>query len=174
MRFLNWFFPHHAPFTEDQIIFQLPNRNQPRCLNLLMGIHRSGLKEYLLSGKISHMGHRTVLLRYFNPVGTDVSEEIGELPRGVPNNLMPFITQTAAGIRPQLKIFGSDYSTSDGTEPVEVFNVGTGQEISILKVARAFEQVNGLRLNYTFTDRIPLDLEKIWNDSSEARSIFQW
>ncbi len=131
-----------------------------------------------------------ISLRYFNPIGAHSSAEIGELPTGIPNNLVPFITQTAAGIRKQLSIFGNDYNTPDGTavrdyihvtdlakahivalnrlinkqnkSKTEVFNVGTGKGHSVLEVVKTFENVTGLKINYKIVDRRPGDIEKIW------------
>jgi UDP-glucose 4-epimerase len=143
-----------------------------------------------------------ISLRYFNPIGAHESAEIGELPIGTPNNLVPFITQTAAGIREQLSIFGRDYHTPDGTairdyihvsdlaqahivalnrllnglneSAYEVFNLGTGKGNSVLEVVNTFEKVSGLKLNYRFVDRRAGDIEKIWADVSLANKELKW
>lgn len=143
-----------------------------------------------------------IALRYFNPVGAHPSALIGELPRGVPNNLVPFITQTAAGKRECLSIFGNDYPTPDGTclrdfidivdlakahvcavkrmldgkmeENYEVFNVGTGNPVSVTELVNAFEAANDLKLNYKFTPRRPGDTTAIWADPSKANDKLGW
>ncbi len=143
-----------------------------------------------------------VLLRYFNPVGAHPSGFIGELPRGIPNNLIPFITQTAIGLRPELKVFGNDYKTPDGT-PIrdyidimdlvdahisaiervtecqtdtdpEVFNLGTGKGATVLEVIKTFEAVTGQKLNYKIVGRRPGDIEKVWADTSFANKELGW
>ena len=143
-----------------------------------------------------------VALRYFNPIGAHASALIGELPRGVPANLVPFITQTAAGVRSQLSVFGNDYHTPDGTPlrdyidvvdlarahvaavgrmlggeskaDYEVFNIGTGKPLSVLELIRKFEQVNGLKLNYQVVARRPGDVEAVWADTSLANRELKW
>lgn len=143
-----------------------------------------------------------ISLRYFNPVGAHESALIGELPRGVPNNLVPFITQTAAGIRNQLLVFGNDYNTPDGSavrdyihvvdlaaahviavkrlldkknkSNFEFFNLGTGKGMTVLELIRAFESVNNLKLNYKIVDRRPGDVEKIYADTSLANQELGW
>ena len=150
----------------------------------------------------SRPGARVIALRYFNPVGAHPSALIGELPSGVPDNLLPFITQTAAGIRQELRVFGSDYSTPDGScirdyvhvvdlakahvvamrrllagasqEPFEIFNLGTGQGISVLEMVRAFERVNGVKLNYKIVERRAGDIEKVWSDTTKANNVLGW
>ena len=145
---------------------------------------------------------RSIALRYFNPIGAHPSAEIGELPRGVPNNLIPFVTQTAAGIRPMLSIFGDDYNTPDGScirdyinvrdlaqahvvavgrmlgdrmkTPFEVFNVGTGRGVSTLEVVRTFEEVNHLKLNYKIVGRRAGDIEAVWADPAYANGELGW
>lgn len=145
-------------------------------------------------------GFRTIILRYFNPVGAHYSGTIGELPRGVPNNLGPYITQTAAGIRNELKIFGGDYDTLDGTcirdfihvsdlanahvaalnrlqdksIKTEIYNVGTGTGNTVLEVVKSFEKATGVKVNYTVTDRREGDIEKIWADTSKAFDLLNW
>jgi UDP-glucose 4-epimerase len=143
-----------------------------------------------------------VLLRYFNPIGAHPSALIGELPRGVPNNLVPFITQTAIGKRECLSIFGNDYPTPDGTclrdyidivdlakahvfavrrmlearmeADYEIFNIGTGRPVSVLELVQAFERVNGLKLNYRFAPRREGDVTAIWADPSRANTVLGW
>jgi len=147
-------------------------------------------------------GIYAIALRYFNPVGAHPSAEIGELPLGKPDNLVPFITQTAAGIREKLQIFGSDYNTPDGTairdyfhvvdlarahvlalqrmiegrskEPYEVFNVGAGRGITVLEIVKAFERVTGVKLNYEIVGRRAGDIEKVWADTTLAQKELGW
>ncbi|MBR5198841.1 MAG: UDP-glucose 4-epimerase GalE [Bacteroidales bacterium] len=143
-----------------------------------------------------------IALRYFNPIGAHPSALIGELPRGVPNNLVPFITQTAIGKRECLSIFGNDYPTEDGTclrdyidvvdlakahvvavsrmvegkmkEGYEIFNIGTGRPVSVQELVNAFEKVNGLKLNYKVAPRRPGDVVAIWADTKYANEELGW
>jgi UDP-glucose 4-epimerase len=143
-----------------------------------------------------------IALRYFNPVGAHPSALIGELPRGVPGNLVPFITQTAAGVREQLSVFGDDYNTPDGSAirdfinvvdlakahvvaierllneknktNYEVFNLGTGNGVSVLELVNTFQKVTGVKLNYKIVGRRPGDIEKIWADTSYANNELGW
>ena len=143
-----------------------------------------------------------ISLRYFNPIGAHPSALIGELPRGVPNNLVPFITQTAIGKRECLSIFGNDYDTEDGTclrdyidvvdlakahvaavsrmmegrmkEDYEIFNVGTGRPVSVHELVTAFEKVNGVKLNYVYAPRRPGDVVAIWADTKLANEELGW
>ncbi|MGD9978675.1 MAG: UDP-glucose 4-epimerase GalE [Bacteroidales bacterium] len=143
-----------------------------------------------------------IALRYFNPIGAHPSAEIGELPLGKPDNLAPFITQTAAGIRPKLQIFGDDYNSPDGTairdyfhvvdlakahvlaidrllkgsnkSGLEFFNVGAGRGVTVLEIVKAFEKVSGVRLNYEIVGRRPGDIEKVWADTTLASSELGW
>jgi len=145
-------------------------------------------------------GLGTVMLRYFNPVGAHDSALIGELPRGVPANLMPFITQTAAGVRDTLKVFGADYDTRDGTAirdyihvvdladahvkaiewlqanpgKVEYFNVGTGNGQTVLEVIDSFERSTGQKLNYEIVARRQGDIEQIWADTTKVEQVLGW
>ena len=147
-----------------------------------------------------HKGLGTVMLRYFNPVGAHESATIGELPIGVPANLMPFITQTAAGVRERLKVFGSDYNTRDGTairdyihvvdladahvkaiewlqehpDEVEFFNVGTGTGQTVLEVIESFERSTGQKLNYEIVGRREGDIEQIWADTTKVEQVLGW
>ncbi|HLN20260.1 MAG TPA: UDP-glucose 4-epimerase GalE [Bacteroidales bacterium] len=147
-------------------------------------------------------GLNAISLRYFNPIGAHPSAIIGELPRGVPENLVPFITQTAYGLRDQLKVFGNDYNTPDGTcirdylhvvdlarahvvalnrlvegrnkSKYEIFNLGTGLGVSVLEAIKSFEKVSGKKLNYRIVERRPGDIEKIWADPSYANRELGW
>ena len=143
-----------------------------------------------------------VALRYFNPVGAHPSVLLGELPRGVPNNLLPFITQTAAGIRECLSVFGNDYDTPDGTclrdyidvvdlakahvaainrmtqgrmkQDYEIFNIGTGRPVSVLELVTKFEKVNNLKLNYKIVGRRSGDVPAVWADVALANKELGW
>ena len=158
--------------------------------------------EDILSDCIKAYGLKGIALRYFNPIGAHPSALIGELPWGVPNNLVPFITQTAAGRRECLSIFGNDYPTPDGTclrdyidivdlakahvcavarmldgkmeQDYEIFNVGTGRPLSVLELVTAFEKVNGLKLNYKFAPRRSGDVTAIWADPTLANEKLGW
>jgi len=157
----------------------------------------------ILGEKILQSGtqeFKTILLRYFNPVGAHESAKIGELPNGVPNNLVPYITQTAAGKREKLTVFGNDYNTKDGTcirdfihvvdlaeahvaalnyseemsETFDVFNVGTGKGNTVLELIETFEKVNNLILKYSVGNRRPGDIEAIYTDTSKIESKLGW
>lgn len=143
-----------------------------------------------------------IALRYFNPIGAHPSALIGELPRGVPNNLVPYITQTAAGIRECLSIFGDDYDTPDGSclrdyidvvdlarahvvavermvsggskQRYEIFNIGTGRPVSVFELVRGFEQANDLKLNYKVAPRRAGDVTAVWADTTLANQELGW
>ena len=140
-----------------------------------------------------------MLLRYFNPVGAHPSGDIGEDPRGIPNNLMPFIAQVAIGHRPVLNVFGNDYDTPDGTgvrdyihvddlarghvaaldyitrhKGVEAVNLGAGKGISVLEMVQAFEQASGVSVPLHFAPRRPGDLPQFWADASKAKRLLNW
>lgn len=162
-------------------------------------------------GQTKHMGEQiiqdfcksndieAVLLRYFNPVGAHESAKIGELPNGVPNNILPFITQTAFGEREELKVFGNDYDTADGTcvrdfihvvdvaeahvKAIEVeqksenpliLNLGTGKGSSVLELISSFEEANGIKINWSFADRRPGDVPAIYANPEKAEKILNW
>ncbi|MFV0472075.1 MAG: UDP-glucose 4-epimerase GalE [Paludibacteraceae bacterium] len=146
--------------------------------------------------------YQAIILRYFNPIGAHPSAEIGELPNGVPNNLLPFVTQTAVGIRKQLQVFGNDYNTPDGScirdyinvvdlakahvvavkrmlenkskSNVETFNLGTGRGLSVLEIIKTFEKVNGLKVPYRIVDRREGDIEKVWAEPAYANNELGW
>lgn len=140
-----------------------------------------------------------VLLRYFNPVGAHESGEIGEAPNGIPQNLMPFVTQVSVGIRPKLSIFGGDYDTPDGTgvrdyihitdlarghvaalqfskenKGCESFNLGTGKGVSVLELVETFSRVNGVELPYEISDRRPGDVGMYYADTTRAEAVLGW
>lgn len=145
---------------------------------------------------------KSIILRYFNPIGAHPSAEIGELPNGVPQNLIPYLTQTAIGIREKLSVFGDDYDTPDGScirdyiyvvdlakahvtamnrildnrqkDKVEVFNIGTGRGVSVLELIHAFEAATGVKLNYQITGRRAGDIEKVWADPTYANTELGW
>ena len=145
--------------------------------------------------------HATIL-RYFNPIGAHPSAHIGELPNGVPQNLLPFVTQTAAGLRPELKVFGNDYNTPDGScirdyiyvvdlakahvkaidrmlkakdrEQVEVFNLGTGRGLSVFEIINEFEAATGVKIPYTVVGRREGDIEQVWAAPKKANEVLGW
>ncbi len=147
-------------------------------------------------------GLNAISLRYFNPMGAHPSSKIGELPIGVPQNLVPFITQTGIGIREQLSVFGDDYPTSDGTcirdyiyvvdlakahvvalqrllqakntDNYEVFNVGTGTGTTVLEVIHSFEKIAGIKLNYKIVERRPGDITEAYADTRKANEVLGW
>jgi UDP-glucose 4-epimerase len=145
---------------------------------------------------------KAIALRYFNPMGAHPSIEIGELPTGVPQNLVPFITQTGVGLRKELSVYGDDYPTEDGTavrdyiyvvdlakahvialkrllenknaSNYEVFNVGTGKGSSVLEVIKSFEKVSGKKLNYKIVDRRAGDITSAYADTTKANTVLGW
>lgn len=161
-------------------------------------INEEIIQDYIHSGAPI----KSIILRYFNPIGAHPSAFIGELPNGVPMNLIPFVTQTAIGIRKELKIFGNDYNTPDGTcirdyiyvvdlakahvkamervlehpetDKVEVFNIGTGRGLSTLEVVEGFEKATGVKLPWSFAPRREGDIEKVWGDVSKANKVLGW
>ncbi|MCD7962518.1 MAG: UDP-glucose 4-epimerase GalE [Rikenellaceae bacterium] len=150
----------------------------------------------------AHPQIKGISLRYFNPIGAHPSALIGELPKGVPGNLVPFITQTAAGLRDELSVFGNDYNTPDGSavrdyidvvdlarahvagmarmtqgkskSGYEIFNVGTGNGLSVLQLLNKFQEVNDLKIRYKIVGRRAGDIEKIWADTTYANEELGW
>lgn len=145
---------------------------------------------------------KSIILRYFNPVGAHPSAEIGELPNGVPQNLIPFLTQTAIGIRKELSVFGDDYNTPDGScirdfinvvdlakahvtalermledksdEKLEIFNLGTGVGLSVLELINSFERATGVKVSHKIVGRRSGDIEKVWAEPKKANEVLGW
>ncbi len=160
-------------------------------------INEEIIQDYIHSGAPI----KSIILRYFNPIGAHPSALIGELPNGVPMNLIPFVTQTAIGIRKQLKVFGNDYNTPDktcirdyiyvvdlakahvkamqrvleqDTDPVEVFNIGTGHGYSTLEIVEGFEKATGVKLPWEYAPRREGDIEAIWGNVDKANKVLGW
>ncbi|MBP7781204.1 MAG: UDP-glucose 4-epimerase GalE [Paludibacteraceae bacterium] len=185
--------PDHLPVTE-----QSPIKEATSPYGYTKQMSETIIRDAVHADEKIH----SILLRYFNPIGAHPSAEIGELPNGVPNNLLPYVTQTAMGIREKLRVFGNDYNTPDGTcirdyiyvvdlakahvaavtrmlnkkgkSPVEVFNLGTGKGVSVLEIINAFEKATGLKLPYEITPRREGDIEKVWADASYANKELGW
>ena len=179
-----------VPFTED-----MPTGD---CTNPY-GSTKAMIERILTDAAAADPTLSVVLLRYFNPIGAHPSGLIGEKPNGIPNNLMPYITQTAAGIRERLSVFGDDYDTPDGTgvrdyihvvdlarghlaaldyawdrTGCEVFNLGTGTGYSVLDVIHAFERANGVPVPYVIAPRRPGDIASCYADASKAQRVLHW
>ena len=184
--------PENLPVTE-----QAPIQKALSPYGNTKQINEEIIQDYIHSGA----NIKSVILRYFNPIGAHPSALIGELPIGVPMNLIPFVTQTAIGVRKQLKIFGNDYNTPDGTcirdyiyvvdlakahvaamtrvleedtEPVEIFNIGTGRGLSTLEVVEGFEKATGVKVNWEYAPRREGDIEKVWGNVDKANKVLGW
>lgn len=185
--------PENLPVTE-----QSPIQKALSPYGNTKQINEEIIQDYVHSG--AHI--KSIILRYFNPIGAHPSALIGELPIGVPLNLIPYVTQTAAGIREKLRVFGNDYNTADGTcirdyiyvvdlakahvkamsrildnpeaQPVEIFNIGTGEGVSTLQIIKRFEAATGVKLNWEFAPRREGDIEKVWGNVDKANTILGW
>ena len=182
----------NLPVTEDA-----PHQKATSPYGNTKEINEQIIYDYIHSGAAI----KSIVLRYFNPIGAHPTAHIGELPNGVPNNLIPFVTQTAMGIRKQLTIFGNDYSTEDGTcirdyiyvvdlakahvaamarvldketDKIEYFNIGTGSGNSTLEIVTTFEKATGVKVNWKFGPRREGDIEKIWGDCTKANTVLGW
>ena len=185
--------PDFNPVTESALIKQAtsPYGNTKQiCEEIIRDVIRSGVS------------FKSIILRYFNPVGAHPSAEIGELPNGVPQNLIPYLTQTAIGIRKELSVFGDDYDTPDGScirdfinvvdlakahviaiermlqnksnEQVETFNLGTGVGLSVKELIAAFERATGVKVPHKIVGRRVGDIEKVWADPAYANNVLGW
>ncbi len=184
--------PENLPVTEEA-----PHQKATSPYGNTKEINEQIITDYIHSGAPI----KSIVLRYFNPIGAHPSAEIGELPNGVPNNLIPFVTQTAMGIRKELTIFGNDYDTPDGTcirdyiyvvdlakahvcsmtrvldketDALEFFNVGTGNGYSTKEIVDSFERATGVKLNWKFGPRREGDIEKIWGNVDKANKVLGW
>lgn len=184
--------PENLPVTEDAPIkpAESPYGNTKQ-------VNEEIIRDYINSGA----SIKAILLRYFNPIGSHPTAIIGELPNGVPMNLIPYVTQAAMGIREQLKVFGNDYNTPDGTcirdyiyvvdlakahvkamervldtdsDKLEVFNVGTGRGVSTKEIVDAFEKATGVKVNWTYAPRRAGDIEKVWANPKKANEVLGW
>lgn len=184
--------PENLPVTEDA-----PHQKATSPYGNTKEINEQIIYDYIHSGA----NIKSIVLRYFNPIGAHPTALIGELPNGVPANLIPFVTQTAAGIRKELTIFGNDYNTPDGTcirdyiyvvdlakahvaamqrvlnadaEPIEYFNIGTGKGNTTKEIVDTFEKATGVKVNWKYGPRREGDIEKIWGDCSKANAVLGW
>ena len=184
--------PENLPVTEDA-----PHQKATSPYGNTKEINEQIIYDYLHSGA----NIKSIILRYFNPIGAHPTALIGELPNGVPANLIPYVTQTAIGIRKELTIFGNDYDTEDGTcirdyiyvvdlakahvaamsrvldketDKIEYFNIGTGRGNTTKEIVDAFEKATGVKVNWKFGPRREGDIEKIWCDCSKANNVLGW
>lgn len=185
--------PENLPVTEEA-----PHQKATSPYGNTKEVNEQIIYDYIHSGAPL----KSVILRYFNPIGAHSSALIGELPNGVPNNLIPFVTQTAMGIRKELTIFGNDYNTADGTcirdyiyvvdlakahvaamrrvldqedsPAIDYFNIGTGNGNSTLEIVNTFERATGVKVNWKFGPRREGDIEKIWGDCTKANKVLGW
>jgi UDP-glucose 4-epimerase len=183
--------PDHNPVTEESpfLFAESP-----------YGASKQMSERIITDVQVSAPHFSAVILRYFNPIGAHESAAIGELPFGVPSNLVPYITQTAAGWHPLLSVFGSDYNTPDGScirdfihvvdlakahvkalrfieehpHCLEVFNLGQGKGHSVLEVVKTFEKISGQKLPYEIGERRNGDVEKIWSDTHRSKEMLHW
>lgn len=199
---------HNIVFSSSCTVYGQPellpvNEQAPlQPANSPYGRTKQMCEDILLDSTYAYKNLRTIMLRYFNPIGAHPSAIIGELPRGVPNNLVPFITQTVAGLRTELHVFGNDYNTPDGTAirdyiyvvdlakahiaamqrmlntqqktNCEIFNLGTGNGVSVLQMIQSFEQATGKTVPYTFVNRRAGDVEQVWADTTYANEEMGW
>lgn len=185
--------PENLPVTENA-----PHQKATSPYGNTKEINEQIIYDYIHSGA----SIKSIILRYFNPIGAHPTALIGELPNGVPNNLIPYVTQTAMGIRKQLTIFGNDYDTEDGTcirdyiyvvdlakahvaamrrvlddedsPALDYFNIGTGRGNSTLEIVQTFEKATGVKVNWTYGPRREGDIEKIWGDCTKANTVLGW
>ena len=185
--------PDILPVTEDA-----PIKKAESPYGNTKQINEEIIHDYVKSGAPIN----AILLRYFNPIGAHPTALLGELPNGVPQNLIPFLTQTAIGIREKLSVFGDDYNTPDGScirdyinvvdlakahvvamdrimqkkqdEKVEIFNIGTGRGLSVLELIHSFEESTGVKLNYQIVGRRSGDIEQVWANPEKANNVLGW
>ena len=185
--------PDHNPVTEAS-----PIKKATSPYGNTKQISEDIINDHIVSGA----RYNSIILRYFNPVGSHPSALIGELPNGVPQNLVPYLTQTAIGIRKELSVFGDDYPTADGScirdfidvvdlakahvkavgrlieganeTSVEVFNLGTGRGVSVIELINTFEQSTGVKVPHRIVGRRKGDIVQVWADPSRANKVLGW
>jgi UDP-glucose 4-epimerase len=185
--------PEFLPVTE-----QAPIKKAESPYGNTKQVNEEIIQDYIKSGA----NIKSIILRYFNPIGSHPTSIIGEMPNGVPMNLIPYLTQAAIGIREYLTVFGDDYNTSDGScirdyiyvvdlakahvaamarildgkseEDVEVFNIGTGHGVSVLELINSFERATGVKLPYKVGPRRGGDIEAIWGNVDKANNVLGW
>ena len=185
-------------YGEDAPVPYIESMGRGKCTNPY-GWTKNMMEQILTDAANARDEMSVVILRYFNPIGADASGLIGEDPQGIPNNLMPYISQVAVGRRKKLTIFGNDYPTADGTcrrdyihisdladghvkavgyvmknNGVEIFNMGTGTPYSVLEIVNAFEEANGIKIAYEFGNRRDGDLSECWANADKAKRILGW
>ena len=185
-------------YGEDSPVPYIENMGRGKCTNPY-GWTKNMMEQILEDAAYADKDMSVVILRYFNPIGADESGLIGEDPQGIPNNLMPYVSQVAVGKREKLTIFGNDYPTPDGTcrrdfihvtdlaighvkaveyamknKGTEVFNMGTGTPYSVIEIVNAFEEADGIKVNHEFGPRRPGDLPECWADAGKAERVLGW
>ena len=185
-------------YGEDALVPYIESMGRGKCTNPY-GWTKNMMEQILEDAAKANSEISVVLLRYFNPIGADASGLIGEDPQGIPNNLMPYISQVAVGRREKLTIFGNDYPTADGTcrrdyihvtdlaighvkavdyamhnKGVEIINLGTGTPYSVLEIVNAFENANEMKITYEFGARREGDLPEFWANADKAKEILDW
>lgn len=185
-------------YGEDAPVPYIESMGRGKCTNPY-GWTKNMIEQILEDAAYADYEMSVVVLRYFNPIGADSSGLIGEDPQGIPNNLMPYISQVAIGRREKLTIFGNDYPTADGTcrrdyihvsdlaeghvraveyamknKGVDFFNMGTGTPYSVLEIVNAFEETNGIKIAYEFGERRKGDLPECWSNADKAERILCW
>ena len=208
LQMMQYFSIHNIVFSSSATVYGQPDKlpvteNAPlKKANSSYGHTKQIAEEIIENTIISNPKLKAISLRYFNPIGAHKSALIGELPIGVPQNLVPFVTQSAYGIRKEIRIFGNDYDTPDGTgirdyinvvdlarahvvaisrlienrnkKNYEIFNLGTGKGLSVLEIIQTFEKTTGVKLNYKIVDRRPGDIAKVYADTSLANKELGW
>ena len=199
---------HSIVFSSSCTVYGMPDKlpvteNSPiKKANSPYGNTKQISEEIIEDTIRAHKDIQAILLRYFNPIGAHKSALIGELPLGVPLNLVPFVTQTAYGIRKELKVFGNDYNTVDGTgvrdyinvvdlakahvvaisrllekrnkKSFEIFNLGTGKGSSVLEIINTFQKATGVEVNYRIVERRPGDIDEVYADTTRANKELGW
>lgn len=204
LNMMNKYSVRHLVFSSSAAVYGNPvsipvSEESPLCAETPYGRTKQFCESIIRDFEIASPGFASVILRYFNPIGAHASGHIGEKPQGKPNNLVPFLMQTASGKREPLTVYGNDYDTPDGTcirdyihvvdlarahvaalqylqakKPSKIFNIGTGRGSSVLEVIRTFEDLTDIKLEFRFGARRIGDAEKIWASCDRANSLLNW